>query len=207
MAPAAELEPHVVAAVDGQPMVQVNATGWAARLYLRHAVIENLERHGIATRTSDDDRVFRRDGDDRPRATATLWVVTDPTEPEQPAPDALLVGRTELVEGGGRSGAAKRRTSLRRKLDAAGKIELRNTGQISLSDVSREFFRWTTPPPDGQSLPSVWVSVDSFLELQSNGLVVSPVIDDDLIAAIQDDASGRFFAAEDTEAAIYVRFE
>ncbi|WP_421121094.1 hypothetical protein ACE2AJ_07450 [Aquihabitans daechungensis] len=207
MEPGAELQPRVVAAVEGQPMVQVNATGWAARLYLRHAVIEDLERHGIATRTSDDDRVFRRAGGDRPAATATVWVVSDPAEPEQPAPGALLVGRTDIVRGGGLSGAAVRRHELRRKLDAAGRIELRDTGQISLSDVSREFFRWTTPPPDGQSLPSVWVSVDSFVELQANGLVVSPVIDDDLIAAIRRDTIGRFFAAEDTEAAVYVRFE
>ena len=207
MAPIARIQPDVVAAVDGQPMVQVNASGWAARLYLRHAVIEDLERHGVATRTDDDDRVFRRSGDDRPPPTATLWVVTDPTEPGPPDPDAVLVARTDLVPGGGLSEVLARRKALRRIIDRAGRVELRDTDQISLADVSREFFRWDTPPPDDQSLPASWVSTDSFLELESNGLVVSPEVDPELTAAIRDDAVGRFFAAEDTEVAIYLRLE
>jgi hypothetical protein len=207
MAPVARLQPEVVDAVEGQPMVQVNATGWAARLYLRHAVIEDLERHGISTRTNDDDRVFRRAGDDRRAPTATLWVVSDPIEPEPPAPGAVLVARTDLVEGGGLSRAAVRRETLRRQLDAAGRIQLRDTDRIALADVSREFFRWETPPADGASLPASWVSVDSFLELHANGLVASPDIDDALVEAIQRDAVGRFFAAEDTEVAVYLRLE
>ncbi|MCU1370879.1 MAG: hypothetical protein JWO77_2073 [Ilumatobacteraceae bacterium] len=207
MAPIAGLEPKVEAAVGGQPMVQVNATGWAARLYLRHAVIEDLERHGTDTRTTDDERVFRRGGDGRRAPTATLWIVSDDEEPAPPEPDAVLVGRADLVEGGGFSKAAVRRVTLRRQLDAAGKIELRDTDRVSVADVSREFFRWDTPPPDQNTLPSVWVSIDSFLELQSNGLVVSPEVDPDLVAAIQRDAVGRFFAAQDTEVAIYLRVE
>ena len=51
------------------------------------------------------------------------------------------------------------------------------------------------------------MSTDSFLELESNGLVVSPEVDPELTAAIRDDAVGRFFAAEDTEVAIYLRLE
>jgi hypothetical protein len=207
MAPVARIQPAVVAAVDGQPMVQVNATGWAARLYLRHAVIEDLERHGISTRTSDDDRVFRRAGDDRRAPTATIWVVSDPIEPEPPAPGTILVARTDLVEGGGLSRAAVRRETLRRQLDAAGRIQLQDSDRISLADVSREFFRWKTPPPNGTSLPASWVSVDSFLELHANGLVASPDVDDDLVAAIRRDGAGRFFAAEDTEVAVYLRLE
>ncbi|MGN6695681.1 MAG: hypothetical protein ACTHN0_16010 [Aquihabitans sp.] len=205
MAPVASLQPEAVAAVEGQEMVQVNATGWAARLYLRHAVLEDLERHGIATRTDDDDRVFRRSG--RRAATATMWVVTDPEEPEPPAEGAVLVARTDLVPGGSLSQATIRRRQVRKLLDDAGRVELRDSDQISIADVSREFFQWKTPPPDDQSLPASWVSVDSFVDLSRNGLVVSPQVDPDLVAAIERDSIGRFFAAEDTEAAIYVRLE
>jgi hypothetical protein len=207
MAPIAELQPKVVAAVEGQDMVQVNATGWAARLYLRHAVMEDLERHGIATRTTDDDRVFHRAGEDRGSPTATLWVVTDPEQAGPPEPGAVLIGRTDLVEDHDAAEAAARRVRLRRELDAAGTIELRDTSQVSVADVSREFFRWDTPPPEQNTLPSEWVSVDSFLALHANGMVVSPQVDPGLVADIQRDAVGRFFAAEDTEVAIYLRTE
>jgi len=207
MRPIARLQPQVTAAVEGQPMVQVNATGWAARLYLRHAVIEDLERHGIATRTDDDDRVFRRGGEDRAAPTVTLWVVSDPLEPVPPEPGAVLIARTDLVPGGGLSDSTLRHRAVREAIDDAGRVQLRDTDQISLADVSREFFRWRTPPPDDQSLPASWVSVDSFVELQDNGLVVSPEVDDALIDAIQRDAIGRFFAAEDTEVAVYARWE
>ena len=205
MAPVARLQPEAVAAVEGQRMVQVNATGWAGRLYLRHAIIEDLERHGIATRTDDDDRVFRRG--DRGAPTATIWVVTDPEEPMPPAEGATLVARTDLIPAGSLSPAAIRRRQVRELLDDAGRVELRDTDQISIADVSRELFQWTTPPPDDQSLPAGWVSVDSFVDLARNGLVASPQVDPDLIEAIERDSIGRFFAAEDTEAAIYVRIE
>jgi hypothetical protein len=205
MAPVAQLEPKVVTAVQGQPMVQVNASGWAARLYLRHAIIEDLERHGIATRTDDDARVFRRSGSDRGAPTITIWVVSDATEPKPPEDDVMLIARADLVRGGGLSKAAIRRDKLRHQLDDAGRVELHDTDQISVADVSREFFRWKTPPPDQGSLPSIWVNVDSFVQLQSNGLVTSPKVDDALVAAIQRDAVGRFFAANDTEAAVYLR--
>lgn len=207
MAPVARLEPEVVEALDGQRLVQVNASGWAARLYLRHALIADLERNGIETRTADDDRVFRRAGDDRGTPTATIWIVTDPSEPGPPEPDAVLVGRTDLSPGGGLSAAAIRREELRRQLDAAESVELQDTDRISIADISREFFRWQTPLPDGQSLPADWVSVDSFVELHRNGLVRSPEVDGALVAAIHRDATGRFFAAEDHEAAVYVRYE
>lgn len=205
MAPVARLQPAARAAVAGQPMVQVNATGWAARLYLRHAVIEDLERHGIATRTDDDDRVFHRA--DRRAPTATLWVVSDPEEPKPPAAGATLVARTDLVPAGSVSDATIRRRQVRKLLDDAGQVVLRDSDQIAIADVSREFFRWTSPPPDGESLPADWVSVDSFVDLARNGLVVSPQVDPQLIAAVERDSIGRFFAAEDTEAAIYVRLE
>lgn len=206
MHPIAELQPQARRAVAGQRLVQVNATGWASRLYLRHAIIEDLERHGIKTRTGDDDKAFRRGGTGRGQPTATIWVVSDPYEPKTPDPSATFVGRTDLVAGGGLSDAGLRRRELRRQIDEAGRVELHDTAQYSISDVSREFFRWTTPPPDGQaSLPADWVSVDSFVELQRHGLVTSPKVDDALVDAIQRDSIGRFFAAEDTEAAIYVR--
>ena len=206
MAPIARLQPQVATAVADQPLVQVNASGWAGRLYLRHALIEDLERRGIETKTGDEERAFRRGDDPRP-PTATLWVVTDPVEPKPPAPDAVLIGRTDLIPGGGLSDAGLRRRALRQTLDDAGQIELRDTDQISIADISREFFRWKTPPPDRQVLPADWVSVDSLVELYRNGLVASPDVDDALIEDIQRDAIGRFFAAEDSEVAIYLRLE
>ena len=208
MGPIAELQPKVRESLAGQRLVQVNATGWAARLYLRHAIIEDLERHGIATRTGDDDLAFRRGGDDRGEPTATIWVVSDPYEPKAPDPDATQVDRTDLVPGGGLSDAGLRRRELRRQIDEAGRVELHDTDQLSIADVSREFFRWKTPPPNGQaSLPASWVSVDSFVELQRHGLVTSPKVDPELVERIQQDSIGRFFAAEDTEVAVYLRKE
>lgn len=207
MRSAAELQPQVRRQVQDQPMVQVNAKGWAARLYLRHAIIEDLERHGIATRTDDDDRVFRRSGTDRRPPTATIWVVSDPLEPELPDLGAVQIARSDLVPGGGLSDANLRRRAVREALDEAGTVQLRSTDQISIADVSREFFRWEDPPADERSLLASWVSVDSFIQLHEDGLVVSPTIDQQLIDDIQRDSLGRFFAAEDTEAAIYLRRE
>lgn len=206
MGPIGALQPDIEAAVEGQPMVQVNATGWAARLYLRHSVIENLERHGTATRTGDEERSLRRSGRDRPAPTATLWVVTDPVEPESPAPGAVLVARGDLVAGGDRSDAARRRRQLRNLLDGAGTVQLRDTDRFSVRDVSREYFRWKTPP-EANTLPADWVSVDAFVDLQRHGLVASPVLDPNLVAAIADDSIGRYFASDDMEVAIYLRRE
>ncbi|WP_426574148.1 hypothetical protein [Aquihabitans sp. McL0605] len=206
MGPIASIQPKIVSSVEGQRMVEVNASGWAARLYLRHAVIEDLERHGIHTETSDDDRVFRRPSSKEGAHTATLYVVSDPIEPKAPDPDAFLIARADLVPGGGLSTESQRRIDLRSAIDEAGRVELKDSSRVKIADVSREFFRWTTPPPQGQAdLPSDWVSVDSFVELQRHGLIASPKVPDALVDQIQADSVGRFFAAEDMEVAIYLK--
>jgi hypothetical protein len=205
--PASAIGPEVVAAMAGQRLVQVNADGWAARLYLRHAVIEQLERAGIATKTGDVDRAFRRHGDGRGAPSATVWVVSDPVEPAVPEPGASLLTRTDLVPGGPFSPAAERRRMVRRQLDEAGRVRLRGSGRITAADVSQEFFRWTTPPPDGAAdLPASWVSVDAYVELARNGLIATPEIDPALVEQVHRDSIGRYFAAEDTEVAIFVRY-
>lgn len=208
MAPIARLEPKVLKSVDGQRMVQVNAEGVAAQNYLRGSVIATLEREGIPTRTGEVNRAFRRSGDDRAQPTATIWVITDPVEPKSPDPGAILVARTDLIPGGPLSPAAQRRRELRDRLDQTGRVQLRSTSRISLDDIRREFFRWDDRKPnDDDSLPSSWLAEDSFVDLARNGLVESPTVDRALVDQIHDDAIGRFFAAEDTELAIYVRFE
>lgn len=208
MAPADTIATKASGAVADERLVQVNASGWAARLYLRHSIVERLERDGIATRTADPERAFRREGAGRGAPSATVWVVSDPVEPRAPAPGAVLVARTDLRAGGPYSQAAERRRKLRAAIDDAGEVQLRDGGRISLEDISREYFRWTTPPPSGdRTLPAEWVSTDAFVDLARNGLIASPTIDRALVDAVYRDAIGRFFATEDTEVAIYVRRE
>jgi hypothetical protein len=206
MAPLGAMQPQIEQAVDGEAMVQVNATGWAARLYLRHGIIEDLERHGISTKTGDTERPLRRSGSERGAPTATLWVVTDPVEPVSPSPDAVLIARGELSPGGGQSDQARRRSELRDLIDAAGTVTLTDSDQFSVADVSREYFRWKEPP-EANRLPAGWVSVDAFVDLAQRGLVASPEVDPDLIHAIARDSIGQYFATADMEVAVYLRQE
>lgn len=204
MPAAAILAPAAADAARGQALVEVNASGWAARLYLRHAVIERLERDGIRAATPDDARVFGRPLDERGPATLKMWVVSAEGTPEPPTRDAELVARVDLVEGGRRSDVAARRTELRQILDRAGRVRLRSTDRISVSDISREYFRWEDPPPDDERLPAEWIGVDAFVDLDRSGLVASPTVEAELVDAIAADNVGRYFAGGDTEAALYI---
>jgi hypothetical protein len=205
---AATVDARVSAVVRGQGLVQVNASGWAARLYLAQSVIERLERDGIATRTGTYDRPSRRGRASQGAPTATVWVVSGDRPPEPPARDTFLVARLQLVDGGQGSGAAERRRRIADLLAGSELVRLRDTARLSVAEVTREYFRWKVPPPHGSAtLPSTWVSVDAYVDLASRGMVVSPKADPGLLAQLRRDAVGRYFAAGDTELAVWVRFE
>lgn len=204
--PAAMIGPPTVEAMAGERLVQVNADGWAARLYLRHAVIEQLERAGIPTMTAEPERAFRRHRAGGGTPSATVWVVSGPTRASAPQPGAILVATSELVPGAAGSEEAERRRTIRAILDGAGQVRLASSPHLSLAEVSEEYFRWTVPPPDGDAdLPASWVSVDAYVDLAQNGLIVSPVIDPALVDQVHRDGLGRYFAAEDTSVSVYVR--
>lgn len=205
---AAAVDGRVSAVVRGQGLVQVNASGWAARLYLAQSVIERLERDGIAVRTGTYDRPSRRGRSSQGAPTATVWVVSGDRPPDAPARDTFLVARLQLVEGGQGSGAAQRRRRIADLLAGSELVRLRDTDRLTVADVTREYFRWKSPPPHGSAtLPSRWVSIDAYVDLASRGMVVSPRADPALLAQLRRDAVGRYFAAGDTELAVWVRFE
>lgn len=204
--PASTIGPPTVEALAGERLVQVNADGWAARLYLRHAVIEQLERAGIATMTAEPERAFRRHRGDEARPSATVWVISSATGALPPDPRAALVASAELVPGGPGAEEADRRRAIRAILDAAGRVRLASSDDLTLDEVSEEYFRWDEPPPGGDAdLPASWVSVDAYVDLARNGLVVSPLVDPGLVDQVHRDGIGRYFAAEDTTVAVYVR--
>lgn len=205
-APAAAIGPPTVEAMAGERLVQVNADGWAARLYLRHAVIEQLERAGISTMTAEPERAFRRHRAGGGVPSATVWVVSGANGASPPQPGAVLVATSELVPEGAGSEAAERRRTIRAILDGAGRVRLASSHDLSLAEVSEEYFRWAVPPPDGNAdLPASWVSVDAYVDLARNGLVTSPLVDPSLVDQVHRDGLGRYFAAEDTTVSVYVR--
>jgi hypothetical protein len=204
--PASMIGPPTVDAMAGERLVQVNADGWASRLYLRHAVIEQLERAGIATMTAEPERAFRRHQEDDAKPSATVWVISGATGALPPDPRAVLVGTAQIVPGGARAEEADRRRAIRAILDDAGRVRLASSDDLTLDEVSEEYFRWDEPPPAGNAdLPASWVSVDAYVDLARNGLVVSPRIDRSLVDQVHRDGIGRYFAAEDTTVAVYVR--
>lgn len=206
--PVARVEPSLRQALAGQRVVQFDAVGWAARLYARQALMADVERHGITTRTDEDDPSTRRGGPGAPEPTATVWVVSGPSNEEPPAATAFLAARVGLVPLGHRRAVIARRRRLRAAILAAGEVHLKDGPRVSADQVSTEYFHFDRPPPGGSLvLPSSWVTIEAFVDLCSQGLVASPRVDPALVRAVRRDDLGRYFASSDFVLSIWVRVD
>ena len=206
MDPIGQIEQPVRLATADDHVVQVNASGWAARLYARPAVMADLERRGTTTRTGERDRPSRRGGPGAPDPTTTLWIVSGPTAGRQPVPGSRLVIRIELVPGGIHSAAAGRRRRLRSEIQATDRVVLRDGPRVSAATIRSESFHFDREPTGGDSsLPASWISIETFVDLHDAGLIASPSVDADLLRQVRRDDLGRYFASGDMVLSVWQR--
>jgi len=203
--PIAHLEHPTIAAARGHGPVLVAATGWSAQLYARGALLEALERAGIATVTPDRDRASRRY---RPgtRTGATIWVISSRTPPRAPAAGARLVALVHLRTPHQAAVAEADRRRLRTLLDHHGTVALRDGPHVRLAEVEREYFHFPGPGRAGaDTIPGTWLSVDAYIDLYRAGMIVSPKVTPATVDALFHDAVGRYFAETDEVIAVYIR--